>query len=298
MFLSLLLFYNSYITMKSIYVYLLVFLIISCASSTNSELTYSTSSEKALEEFRKGWVQIMDEGRYSAAEDSYRNALEYDPDFLVGKSVLARLTLDLDERLEFEKELFAKKEEVQGDERLVLDVYQGLVRYTNLRDQGAPQAGKILNEVIQTAEKNLRYVVHKYPKETYLKAEYIEFLHSRYGPKQTLDSMATLLLPEQKKNPFLMGVSASMHAELDQFDVALQKAEELEKIINDPTQPKAYAVYAYIYLKKGDLQLAKTNADKANELDPLNLDASRLKERIDTLLAKQDESSDEQEVKQ
>lgn len=273
--------------MRLAYLFLLLFLLISCGSSSDKDLVYSTSSEKALEEFHKGWVQIMDEGRYGAAEDSYRNALEHDPEFLIGKSVLARLTLDLEERLELEKEIFANREEVQGDERLVLDVYQGLVRYTNLRDQGAPQAGKVLNEAIQTAEKNLGYVVHKYPKETYLKAEYIEILHSRYGPEKTLDSLATLLLPEQKKNPFLMGVSASLHAELDEFDIAIKQAKELEKIINDSTQPKPFAIYAYIYLQKRDLQLAKINADKANELDPLNLDASRLKERIDLLITEQ-----------
>lgn len=273
--------------MKLASLFLLLFLLTSCGSSSDKDLVYSTSSKKALEEFRKGWVQIMDEGRYGAAEDSYRNALEHDPDFLIAKSVLARLTLDLEERLEFEKQIFAKREEVQGDERLVLDVYQGLVRYTNLRDQGAPQAGRVLQEAIQTAEKNLKYIVHKYPKETYLKAEYIEFLHSRYGPRQTLDSLATLLLPEQKKNPFLMGVSASLHAELDEFDIAIKQAEELKKIINDSTQPKPFAVYAYIYLHKGDLQLAKINADIANELDPLNLDASRLMERIDLLIAEQ-----------
>ncbi len=273
--------------MKSLPIYFFLVILLSCGSSRDSQLKYSTSSEKALEEFRKGWVQIMDEGRYGAAEESYRNALAFDPDFLVGKSVLARLTLDLKERLELEKELFEKKDEIQGDERLVFDVYNALVRYTNLRDQRAPQANKVLKETIEVAEKNLRQVVHKYPKETYLKAEYIEFLHSRYGAKQTLDSLTSLLLPEQKKNPFLLGVSASMHAELDEFDTALKQAGELEKIVNDSTQPKPYAVYAYIYLQKGDLLLAKTNADKANELDPLNLDASRLKERIDVLIAKQ-----------
>ena len=273
--------------MKSVYLYLAIFLLIACGSSTNQELAYSTTSEKALEEYRKGWVQIMDEGRYGAAEDSYRKALEFDPDFLVGKSVLARLTLDLEERLAFENELFEKREEVQGDERLLLDVYRALVRYTNLRDQRVPQAGKILTETIEIAEKNLRQLTHKYPKETYLKAKYIEFLHSRYGPKKTLDSLASLLLPEQKKNPFLLGVSASLHAELDEFDIALEQAKELEKIINDATQPKPYAIYAYVYLQKRDLELAKINADKANELDPLNLDASRLKERIDILIAEQ-----------
>lgn len=284
--------------MRSIFLFTLLLLCLSCDSSGDKELAYSTSSEKALEAFRKGWVQIMDEGRYGAAEDSYRNVLEYDPDFLVGKSVLARLTLDLEERLAFEKELFDKKDEVQGDERMVLDVYRALVRYTNLRDQGAPQAGKVLNEALQTAENNLRYIVHKYPKETYLKAEYIEFLHSRYGAKQALDSLATLLLPAQKMNPFMMGVSAGMHAELDEFDIAIKQANALEEIINDSTQPKPYVVYAYIYLQKRDFQLAKINADKANELDPLNLDASRIKERIDLLIAEQVLSQQGQEIRQ
>lgn len=227
----------------------------------------------------------MDEGRYGAAEDSYRKAVNLDPNFLVGKSVLARLTLNLEERIAFERELFERKNEVEGDERLILEVYRALVRYTNLRDQGAPQAGKVLNEAMQTAEKNLGSVVHKYPKETYLKAEYVEFLHSRYGPRKALDSLNALSLPEQQKNPFLIGVAATMQAELDQFDGALEKAKELEQIVNDPEQPKPYAVYAYIYLQMGNLELAKTNADKANELDPLNLDASRLKERIDVLLS-------------
>lgn len=40
----------------------------------------------------------MDEGRYGEAEVSYGKALAYDAEILVGKSVLARLTLNLDER--------------------------------------------------------------------------------------------------------------------------------------------------------------------------------------------------------
>lgn len=270
--------------MKSAFIFTISIILLSGCSSRSSEFPYSTSPE-ALKEFNKGWVQIMDEGRYGAAEDSYRKAVNLDPNFLVGKSVLARLTLNLEERIAFERELFERKNEVEGDERLILEVYRALVRYTNLRDQGAPQAGKVLNEAMQTAEKNLGSVVHKYPKETYLKAEYVEFLHSRYGPRKALDSLNALSLPEQQKNPFLIGVAATMQAELDQFDGALEKAKELEQVVNDPEQPKPHAVYAYIYLQMGNLELAKTNADKANELDPLNLDASRLKERIDVLLS-------------
>jgi tetratricopeptide (TPR) repeat protein len=230
--------------MKLAYPILLLFLVASCGTSTETKLEYTTSSEQALKEFRQGWVQIMDEGRYGAAEDSYRRALEHDPDFLIGKSVLARLTLNLEERVAFEIDLFENKDKVQGDELQLFEVYQGLVRYSNLRDQKASHAITVLNEVIETAEKNLGYLVRKYPNETYLKAEYIEFLHSKYGAKQTLDTLNTILLPEQKKNPFLVGLSATLHAEIDEFDTALEKAKELEKITNDPTIPKPYAVYA------------------------------------------------------
>lgn len=270
--------------MKPILFISLVILLISGCSTKPSKFDYSTT-DAALKEYRKGWVQIMDEGRYGAAEASYRKAVELDPNFLVGKSVLGRLTLDLDERLALETELYERKNEVKGDERLLLEVYQDLVRYTNLRDQGAPQARKVLEEAMQTAERNLGPIVHKYPRETYIKAEYIEFLHSRYGARKALDSLNALMLPEQRKNPFLIGLAAAMEAELDQFDQAVEKAKMLEEEVGDPNQPKPYAVYAYVYLQMGNLELAKENADKAHELDPLNLDASRLKERIDVLVS-------------
>ncbi len=271
--------------MKPFYLFLLLFLLWSC-NPTAEKLKYSTSKD-ALEFYQQGWVQIMDEGRYGAAEDSYRKALELDPNFLVGKSVLARLTLDLEERLKFEEELFKKSNQIAGDERLLLDVYNALVHYTNLRDQGLSASKSALSEALQLAEKNLQKLIHKYPKKTYLKAEYIEILHSLYGPQRALDSMAVLLLPEQKTNPFLLGASASMHAELDQFEIAMEQAKILGSIVKDNSQPKTYAVYAFILLEMKDLLNAKYNADKAYQLDPRNLDASRLKEKIDQRIAQE-----------
>ena len=41
----------------------------------------------------------MDYGDYSEAEVSYRKALSFDDNFLVGQSILARITPDLEERL-------------------------------------------------------------------------------------------------------------------------------------------------------------------------------------------------------
>ncbi|MFS4494058.1 tetratricopeptide repeat protein [Maribacter sp. 2308TA10-17] len=264
----------------------LLFLLVSCASERNSTLKYSTTIE-ALEHYKRGWVQIMDEGRYGDAEISYRKVLEQDPDFLVGKSVLARLTLDLGERLKLYEEIQKKKSTIKGDESLILEVYTSLVKYTNLRDQGSSEAKNAIQAALQLAEKNFKKVVHKYPEEVYLKAEYIEILHSLYGPAQALDSLNKLSTTSQKDNPFLLGFAASMHAELEEYDIAMKRANRLLEVVNDSTQPKTFAVLANIYFQMENLVIAKKNADRANQLDPNNLDASRLKKKIDKAIEEQ-----------
>lgn len=269
--------------MKNCFVLILLFLLISCHSEKTSDLKYSTTSD-ALKYYNNGWVQIMDEGRYGAAEISYRKVLEHDPDFLVGKSVLARLTLDLDERLKLYHEIKEQKKVITGDELLILDIYTAFVKYTNLRDQGDSKTKNALQEALQLAEKNLKQIVHKYPKEVYLKAEYIEILHSLYGPKRALDSLNILASISQKDNPFLLGFAASMHAELEEYDIAINKADRLQEIVNNSMQPKTYAVLADIYYQIGNFEIAKINADRATKLDPRNMDASRLKKKIDKIL--------------
>lgn len=269
--------------MKHYCILFLSLILLSCntgGSESNTSLKYSSSSIEAITAYRKGWVQIMDEGRYGAAEISYRKALQYDSNFLIGKSVLGRLTLDLNERLAFHKELQNNKNKIQGDERLILDVYTALVNYTNLRDQHSSDAKKVIDDALKLAEKNLKKVIHKYPEEIYLKAEYIEILHSLYGPQQALDSITVLTSVSQKNNFFLLGYSASMYAELKNFEAALSQANKLKKIINDTTVPKSYAVLADVYFKMDNLKLAKIHVEKAYQLDPKNIDASRLKEKI------------------
>ncbi len=258
----------------------------SCDSPEPPNFELSATS-KALEHYKQGWVQIMDEGHYAKAEASYQKALAYDPDFLIGKSVLARLTLDLKERLAMYKEIQAQKHKTDGDERLVLDVYTALVNYTNLRDQKSSDADLALQKALVIAENNLRKIVHKYPDEIYLKAEYIEILNSLYGAKQALDSLDVLTTAAQKDNPFLLGFSASRHAELKVFDIAIQQANRLKIVVNDSAVPKTYAILADVYFQMGNLKLAKSNADSANKLDGKNLDASRLKRKIEKAIKEQ-----------
>lgn len=229
----------------------------------------------------------MDNGRYTAAEHYYRDAIKKDSNFLMAYAVLGRLTLNLEERLEILKRLQENKNTLEGDEGLLLDVYTAFVDFTNQREL-YPQKSKItLDSVLVLAEKNLKYLVHRYPEEIYLKAEYIEILHALYGPNIAIDSLYHLTDEMQKDNPFLLGYDAEMHAELGEFEIALSKANRLLKIQNDTTLPKPYAVLASIYVAMDSLEIAKDAAEKATRLDKRNLDASRLLAKIEGLLAPQ-----------
>ena len=87
-----------------------ILLLSSCKkSSDNQKVDYSSVSDSTLFYYELGWKQIMDFGDYSAAQQSYRKALTFDEHFLVGKSVLASLTLNLDERLSLYNTLEKRK---------------------------------------------------------------------------------------------------------------------------------------------------------------------------------------------
>ena len=264
--------------------FLMILLSFACTkeqNSTSTHMVYSTSSDSTMYYYNLGWQQIMDYGDYSKAEDSYRKALTFDDEFLVGKSVLARLTQDLDERLALFEELEKKKDLIVGEERKVLDVYIALTKFTNLRQQKSEQAQNALEEARQLGELNFRTVVYKYWDEVYLKSEYIEMLHSNYGAKQTLDSMDVLISQDQLTNPFLLGYKAILKAEIEEYDEAILLAQQLAKQLDGLAIAKPDAILADIYFKMEDFDTAKIHADKANKIDPNNLDASRLKVKID-----------------
>lgn len=274
--------------------FILLLLVVCCNPSalSDNQPAFSTDSDSTLFYYHLGWQQIMDEGRYGEAEVSYRKALEFDPDFLVGIAVLGRLTTSLEERLVLYDRLEKEGQKITGDEALILEVYTQLVAFTNIREQKPELAVSKIKEVFKLAERNLSEIVQKYPEAVYLKAEYIEFVHAIYGPQAALDTLDKLTIAEQKNNPFLLGYSASMHAELDSFGLALKLAEQLENIQNNSALPKSHAVYADIYFQMDSLKKAKIYADKAASLDPRNLDATRLKEKIDRSLQLKDVSNE------
>jgi hypothetical protein len=243
----------------------------------------STAQDSARYYYQLGWQQIMDFGQYSAAETSYRKAMTFDENFLLNKSVLARLTTDLQERLDLFQDLEAYKAQIKGDERKVLDVYVALVNFTNIREQTPDLAKPALEKAMQLAHTNLYEIINKYPAEPYLKAEYIEMVHSMAGPQATLDSLDKYL-PQATDNPFLLGFRAETEAELGNYKLALEKAAALEQLLANQAVPKPMAVYAAIYYKMDSLALAKKYVDQAYQLDDNNLDAARLKKRIEAAI--------------
>lgn len=244
------------------------------------KLPYSTTSDSALYYFELGWHQIMDEGRYGQAEVSYRKALEFDPGFLVAKATLGRLTLDTLERQDIEAELTGELPGLPADEQALLNLYTDFVRFTNLRDHSPAAARALLLEALPQGQETLGQLVRKYKEEPYLKSEYVELINSNQGAPAALDSLAVLTVDRHAENPFLLGFKASLLAEEKDFEEALQIAHKLVSMTADTTEPKPWAVYADVYFAMDSLEVASKFVNRANRLDPRNLDASRLKARI------------------
>jgi predicted Zn-dependent protease len=222
----------------------------------------------------------MDVGNYTASEVAYRKMMSFDKDFLLGLSLLGRITGDLKERQGIATILEKRKIELTGDERLLLDNYIELVKLTNLR-QTDPEAAKVqLEKAFTSGEKNLNVLVHRYPDEIYYKAEYIEVLHRNHGPQRALDSLYRLATQQQQHEPFLLGYTANMEAEARNFKEALNKAATLRKKIKDKQSPKPDVVYSDIYFKMGKFDKAKMYVQSALEKDPGNIDAQRLEKKI------------------
>lgn len=253
-------------------------------AAASSKLPYSTASDSAYYYFQLGWRQIMDEGRYGQAEVSYRKALGFDPDFLIGQATLGRLTLDTTERRQIEQALDSTGRDLPIVERDLFELYSNFVRFTNLRDHSPAAAREMLVGVLPAGQEALGRAIRQYIDEPYLKSEYVELISSNQGPEAALDSFQVLTQENHGSNAFLLGFAASLEAETGNYDEALRLAGELEQVITDPLAPKVPAVYADIYLAMDSLSLAHEYALKATQLDPRNLDASRLLTRIETRL--------------
>lgn len=260
---------------------ILMMLFGSCQKKTSEDKhPYHSVSTEALYLYRLGWQQIMDEGFYAKAETSYQKALIHDPDFLVAKSVYARLVLDNALREKLYSEVEAKKKLLPPDERLLIDVYQALVNYTNLRESKHPQAKDSLQKALKLGEHNFGLLIKKYPDEVHIKAEYVEIIHSLYGDKAALDTLQHIAHGHQRLNPFLQGYTAGLLANLGYFEKAHHKADSLLTFFEGLKVPKPHVVKAEVLFKQKKWEQAEHFIETAYQLDHRNLDASRLRSRI------------------
>ena len=210
---------NYSISLSSV-VLLAFFLMLSfaCSSENNSNsFDYGTKSDSARYYYLNGFHEILDNGRWTESERSYRKALEFDPEYALGKSLVGRITRNLDEREKLLQELLAVKNKANKDESLLLDVYLLSVEAYNNRDKGIKGSSEFMSQRAQMAELNFREFVHKYPDDDYVKAEYIEWLHFIYGPKAALDSLNYLATKRQLKLGFLYKLLSKFGIRIGQY---------------------------------------------------------------------------------
>jgi len=249
-----------------------------------TRFNFGTENDSALYYYNKGWAYILDTGEWTKSEEAYRKAMTFDPEFVLGKGIVGKITTNLEERLAIYNELETKKASVTPDEHLLLDDLLLVLKLFNSRDQNIKLDADFYKNFYESSQKSMRTFIHKYPHESYIKAEYIEVLHANHGAQSALDSIDVLTTPEQKTVPFYISYAATLETELGNFEKALEKAEQLEKIINNNKAPAIYYTYAQINLAMDSLDLAKSNIEKAIQLDAKHQLAYRVLKVIDQKL--------------
>ena len=245
---------------------------------------YGTKNDSAVFYFNKGWEHILDYGQWTLSEKAFRKAVDFDSTFIVGKALVGKNTTNLNERIQILNDINSSQIKVSEDDQLILEVTRITLELFNARGQNVKLDQDFISNFLTTAEKNYRTFIHKYPNESYIKAEYIEVLNAIYGAKTALDSLHILTTPKQKKVPFFISYAATLESDLGNFKKALSIADDFNNQINDYSIPQPYVLYGSIYLKMDSLSLATSKLDKALQLDPNHIFAQRFKNQINTKL--------------
>jgi len=103
----------------------------------------------------------------------------------------------------------------------------------NNRDKGIKNSPEFNANRKQLAASNFRKFIKKYPDDSYVKAEYIEWLHFIHGPKTALDSLKSLATENQKKLGFYISYAASLELELREIEEAMVLSKDLKNLMID-----------------------------------------------------------------
>lgn len=244
---------------------------------------YGTESDSARFYFLKGWQEILDYGRWTASEVAFRKALEFDPDWLLGKSLVGRITRDLGERERLLVELEAAKDQADADERMLLDVNMLSMLAANNRGRGIQNSAEFNTMRRELAEKNFGAFARKYPEDDYFKAEYIEFLHANHGAQVALDSLKALANYRQSQLLFYITYAGSLEIELGDIDAAKARLNDVFKgNWSDYLSPFVYQVQ--LLEAQDSFKLAKAQIDLVVLTDPNHLIAVGIQARLAKLL--------------
>lgn len=263
--------------------------ILSCnqPSESPSSYDYGTQSDSARYYFQKGWEEILDNGRWTESEIAFRKAMDFDPEWPVGKSLVGRITRDLEERQKLLQELEQIKDQTTVDEQLLLDIFMPSMEAMNNRDQGIRSTPEASQKRRAQSETNFRKFAHKHPEESYIKAEYIEILHANHGAQMALDSLNALASEEQKPLGFYISYKATLELELGNLDAATTLLRQLKTSFPNPTHTSSYMLQAQIYMAQDSLQKASALVNKVVSMDSNHLIALGMQSRINKALEEQ-----------
>lgn len=241
---------------------------------------YGTQSDSALVYFNKGWEYILDYGLWTKSEEAFRKSVEFDSTFLIGHGLVGKISRDLEERIEILNRINREKHLISQDNLLLLEITAKTIEFFYAKELDSNLDPGFYEEFKRLGEDNYRKFVHKYPNESYMKAEYIEFINANHGPGPALDSLNKLASSFQKELPFYITYGAFLKAELGEYNDALKDAEKFEKVMVNKSVPAVNVIYAQIYNEMDSFDLAKSYIEKAIELDSNHIIAQRLFSQI------------------
>lgn len=278
-------FLRSLLSKGTILSLILITIFTSCDKSESVLIpNYGTKIDSARYYFLKGWEEILDNGRWTESEIAFRKASELDPDWLLGKSMIGRITRNLEERQQLYAELEARKNEASPDERMLIDVNLLSMQAANNRGLGIENTQESTSTRMQLAEKNFGAFARKYPSDDYFKAEYIEFLHANHGAQLALDSLKILATPDQMRLGFYLSYSADLELELGNTDRAIALFLVLTETLTDPSYLSPLMVQANIFISMDSLEKASELVNRVVVADSNHLIAlgmqSRLKQEL------------------
>lgn len=254
---------------------------------TINTFNYGTTNDSARHYFLLGWSEIMDNGRWTKSEAAFRKALAFDPDWLLGKSMVGRITQDTEERKAILAELEADFAKADPDEQTLLTVNLLSLQAANHQDEGNPNEADFSRKRWQLAEQYLGAFAKKYPDDDYFKAEHLEIVHLNQGAAAALDTLNRWTSNRQKQLGFYLGFAASLALELGHIKEARQLHTELLTAVPDSSCISPLVLDAQIWMAMDSFRQAKAIIDQAVQMDPKHLIAQNMQTSLEKQLAQE-----------